>query len=42
MMLMKRLFYVDFWKKMFIFYLFLLDVHNWNGAPNIEQKSGLN
>ena len=30
---MKRLSYVDFWGKMFIFYLFFVDVHNWHGAP---------
>ena len=30
---MKCLFYVDFWKKMFIFYLFFVDVHNWHRAP---------
>ena len=34
MMLMKHLSYVDFWEKMFIFYLFFVDVHNWHGAPN--------
>ena len=33
MKLMKRLSYVDFWGKMFIFYLFFVDVHNWHGAP---------
>ena len=32
---MKHLSYVDFWGKMFIFYLFFVDVHNWHGAPAV-------
>ena len=39
MKLMKRLSYVDFWGKMFIFYLFFVDVHNWHGAPKIVLSS---
>ena len=35
---MKRLSYVDFWGKMFIFYLFFVDVHNWHGAPSRERE----
>ena len=36
---MKRLSYVDFWGKMFIFYLFFVDVHNWHGAPVITYRN---
>ena len=39
MMLMKRLFYVNFWKEIFIFYLFFVDVPNWNGAPTVLMRS---